>query len=57
MAQSKDIYSRTPTFHDTEAAYTLPNEYVLLNLICSFHPALIVAKLTQVDKNPVKRST
>ena len=27
MAQSKDIYSRAPTFHETDAAYILPNEY------------------------------
>ena len=39
MAQSNDIYSRAPTFHDTEAAYILPNEYApLWRLPCCLDP-------------------
>ena len=28
MAEPNDLYSRAPTFHDTDAGYILPNEYV-----------------------------
>ena len=30
MAEPNDLYSRNPTFHDTDAAYILPNEYAAL---------------------------
>ena len=27
MAEPNDLYSREPTFHNTDAGYILPNEY------------------------------
>ena len=30
MAVPAGMISRTPTYHDTEAGYILPNEYVFL---------------------------
>ena len=38
MAEPNDLYSRSPTFHDTDAGYILPNEYVPF---CNFRPLLI----------------
>lgn len=41
MAESTDLYSRTPTFHDTDAGYILPNEYAtfltcwMISPVCS----------------------
>ena len=38
MAEPNDLYSRSPTFHDTDAGYILPNEYVpfAISVPCSF---------------------
>ena len=38
MAEPNDLYSRAPTFHNTDAGYILPNEYVPF---CDFRPLLI----------------
>ena len=38
MVESTDLYSRAPTFHDTDAGYIVPNEFVssFTNRIVSF---------------------
>ena len=28
MTEANDLFTRTPTFHETDAGYILPNEYV-----------------------------
>lgn len=35
MAKLDDIITRRPTFHDTDAAYVLPNEYAII--LCPIH--------------------